>query len=366
MGLLGAAVLATALSTMQPSIVQIAEAATSYTFCSSGCTYSNLQTAINSLPSTGGTIYIKDGQYKWSNTISLKSGTKLIFSSGAYITFTGSDKPAFKGYGVSNVLIKGGSITATYEGVKAIAFWKSTGITVNGTKMQMVQGSNSNAFYCVDCIDVYVSNINAKTATRLIDIKTSTRDASSGLTRNVWIQNNILAYSSIEGIKVNWCKDVHIIGNKVSNTQNNGIDIGFNINSEVKSNTLIKTGMNDAAGIHPDHTKTAVISKNYIETTGSTAIPVYRTKDVQVLDNTIKYAGKEGVSIIDSQDTTSYTKVKSNYIYAPSAQGIYQSPNQYQVEIAYNKLEKIPSGYKAILVIWSNNDSTSVHDNTVI
>src|SRR5881409_2921998 len=114
MGVLVAAVLATALSTTSLNLVQRAEAASSYTFCSSGCTYSNLQTAINALPSTGGTIYIKYGHYTWSNTISLKSGTSLVFSSGAYITFTGSGKPAFKGYGVSNVSIEGGSITAKY------------------------------------------------------------------------------------------------------------------------------------------------------------------------------------------------------------------------------------------------------------
>ena len=365
-GMLAAAILVAALSASPIKVIQRAEAETSYTFCVSGCQYSNLQAAIDSLPSTGGTIYIKDGIYELSNTVLLKSNTKLVFSSGAYITFTGGEKPIFKGYGVNNVSIKGGSITAKYQGGKAIVFMKSQNIVVDGTKIVLVQGRYSSAFFCMDCVDVYVSNINAKYGTRLIDIKTSTRDASSGLTRNVWIKDNVLAYSAVEAIKVNWCKDVHIIGNQVSNTQNNGIDIGFNINSEVKYNSLYKTGMNNAAGIHTDNTRSAVISNNKIDITGSTAIPVYGTKDVQVLSNTIKHAGKAAISIIDSEDTNSYIKVKSNYVYAPKENGIYQSANQDHVEIAYNTLENIPSGYKAIKIIWSDNGTTSVHDNTVL
>jgi hypothetical protein len=308
---------------------------------------------------------IKDGQYTWSNTVSLKSGTNLVFSSGAYITFTGSSKAVLSGNGVSNVSIKGGSITAQYSGVKAIAFYKSTGINVNGTKAVLVQGSNANGFYCQDCIDAYVSNMNIKTATRGIDIKTSTRDASSGLTRNVWVQYNVVDGTAVEGIKINWCKDIHIIGNKVSNTMNNGIDIGFNINSEVTGNTVYKTGL-DGEGIHTDSTNTAVVKDNYVDSAGSTGITVYRATKVDVIGNTVVNAGKNGINSIDTTQPSSYVTIKNNYVKSAALDGIYESPSQYQVEIAYNTVADVASGYQGVRVIWSNNATTSVHDNTVI
>src|SRR6185503_9444524 len=76
--ILAAAILVAALSMAPFKVIQRAEAETSYTFCSTGCQYSNLQTAIDSLPSTGGTIYIKDGTYELSNTVLLKSNTNLV------------------------------------------------------------------------------------------------------------------------------------------------------------------------------------------------------------------------------------------------------------------------------------------------
>src|SRR6185503_1370749 len=211
----------------------------------------------------------------------------------------------------------------------------------------------------------YVSNMNVKSSTRGIDMKTSVRDASSDLSHNIWLENNVIDNTSVEGIKVNWCKDVHIIGNKVSNTANNGIDIGFNINSEVIGNNIYRTGL-DGEGIHTDSTNTALVKDNYVDSTTSTGITVYRATHVDVIGNTVVNAGKTAINIIDSTQPSSYVRVLSNIVKSAGLDGIYESPSQVQVEIAYNTVSEVASGYQGIRVIWSNNPTTSVHDNTVI
>jgi hypothetical protein len=354
-----ASIIALSISNAPP-----AQAATQVTFCASGCDYNNLQKAINLLPSGGGTVIIKDGTYQISSTITLKSDVRLEFSSKAIIKFMGSSKPIFKGTDVVRVTIKGGTIITENSGVKAIAFWDSKSIVVDRTKIQLVKGSNSNAFYCVDCINVYLNYIEAKSASRLVDIKSESR-TTDGKSRNIWIRGGIFDNSAIEGIKVNYSVDVHIIDNKISNTAENGIDIGYNKNSEVKSNRLIRTGVPNGAAIHTDSTRGADVIGNYVDTTGQTAIPVYRAYDVDVIDNTIINAGKQGISVITKSEPSSYVKVSSNHIISPADHGIYVSPSQNHVEISYNTLEGIPDDKKAIL-IGSSNPTVKLFGNKII
>ncbi len=334
------------------------------TFCASGCNYNNLQTAINSLPAGGGKILIKNGDYVMSKTITLKSGTVLEFSSNANIYFRGDSKPVFRGSGVNNVKIIGGDIIAERTGVKAISFTSSSEITVTGTKMTLVQGGNSNGFHCVDCSGVYVSKIDARSATRPIDIIASS-GTTDGKSTKIWIQDSVFDDVSIEGVKINHSKDVHIINNTISNTMDNGIDIGWNLYSEVAHNRLTRTGYPNGAAIHPDSANGADIIYNYIDTTGGTAIPVYRASNINVGENTVIDAGSQAINIITKLEPSSNVKVISNHIISPFSFGIYESPSQVQVEIANNVVEQMPAGIKAILIIWSNNGTTRVYGNVV-
>jgi hypothetical protein len=346
-------------------VTESGSSGTSYTFCALGCDYNNLQTAINSLPSaTVGKISIKACTYVIFNTITLKSNTVLDFADGASIYFRGETKPVFKGTGVNNIEIMGGEIIAERTGVKAFSFYSSSNIKITGTKMILVKGTNSNAFHCVDCNGVYISNIDAKVASRIVDIKSSS-GITDGKSTNIWIQNGTFSDSSIEGIKVNHSTEVHIIGNTVSNTAENGIDIGWNKNSEVAYNHLTKTGYPYGAAIHTDSANGATIVNNYIDTTGGTAIPVYRASNIDVIGNTIIDAGDQGISIITKLEPNSNIKVYSNHIISPAGFGIYESPNQSNIEIAFNTIEQMPSGISAINVIWSGNTTTKVHDNIV-
>ena len=333
------------------------------TFCSSGCDYNNLQTAVNALPIDGGKIYIKDGSYAISSSITLKSGTILDFSSGSSIYFRGDGTPLFKGTGLSNIEIIGGDITAELAGSKAFSFTDSKGIKVTGTRIEMVKGSNSNGFYCLDCMDVYISSINIKSATRLIDIK-SDSGITDGHSSNIWIQNGIFDDSAIEGVRVPWSTNVHILGNTVTNTVDNGIDIGWSENAEIRNNRLTRTGYPYGAAIHTDSANGADVTDNYIDTTGKTAIPVYRASNINVIGNTIINAGDQALSIIAKIEPSSFIKVKSNHIIDSTGIGIYESPEQTQVEIAFNTLEQIPTNILPISIVGSN--PTSINYGNII
>ena len=130
-----------------------------YTFCSSGCKYNNLQTAITAIPA-GGKVYVKDGSYTISTTINLKSNMILEFSSGSSIYFTGNGITLFRGTSISGVQIIGGHITAKLAGVDAFAFYSSKDIKISGTQVQLIKGSFSSAVYCNNCINVSISDVD--------------------------------------------------------------------------------------------------------------------------------------------------------------------------------------------------------------
>ena len=157
---------------------------------------------------------------------------------------------------------------------------------------------------------------------------------------------------------------MHIIGNNVSDCADNGIDIGSNQGTEISSNTITRAGIPNGAAIHTDGANDADLKYNYIDTTGKAGISVYRASNINVIGNTLKNTGTSGVDIISRDEPSSYIKVKSNRIIAPGNYGVYESQNQNQVEISYNKFEQIPPDKKAICVV-SPNPTTTVTGNTI-
>src|SRR5437773_6297492 len=333
-----------------------------YTFCSSGCKYNNLQTAISAIPA-GGKVYVKDGSYTISTTMSLKSNMILEFSSGSSIYFTGDGTTLFKGSSISNVQIIGGDITAKLNGVDALPFYSSKGIKLTGTQVQLIKGDSSSAFYCNNCINVSISDVDFSSATRLIDIKQGAK-VTDGKSSDIWIQNSRFEDSSAECVKVNYSTHVHIIGNDVTDCADNGIDIGSNLDTEIRDNTITRAGMPNGVAIHTDGANDADIIYNHIDSTGKAGISVYRASHINVIGNTLKNTGTIGINMISSEEPSSYIKVKSNQIIAPGSHGVYESPNQNQVEISYNKFQQIPPDKKAVYVV-SPNPTTTVTGNTI-
>ena len=339
---------------------QFGSGAVTYTFCSSGCKYNNLQTAITAIPA-GGKVYVKDGSYTISTTINLKSNMILEFSSGSSIYFTGNGITLFRGTSISGVQIIGGHITAKLAGVDAFAFYSSKDIKITGTQVQLIKGSFSSAVYCNNCINVSISDVDFSSATRLIDIKQGAK-ITDGKSSDIWIQNSRFADASAECVKVNYSTHVHIIGNDVTDCADNGIDIGSNLDTEIRDNTITRAGIPNGVAIHTDNANYATITNNYIDTT-RTGISVYRASHIDAIGNTITKTASNGIDVTPSTDPSSYIKIKSNKIIAPGGIGIYESPNQNQVEISYNTLD-ILLDHRAIYVV-SPNPTTTVFGNII-
>jgi hypothetical protein len=89
-------------------------------------------------------------------------------------------------------------------------------------------------------------------------------------------------------------------------------------------------------------------------------IAVYRASNIEVIGNTVIDAGDHGISVIDKTEPSSNIKVRSNHIISPKGYGIYQSPEQSNVEISFNNLEEIPSlpvyipGYNPTTIVYGN------------
>ena len=333
--------------TLCPTILLIGQVnppqpSTTLTFCSSGCDYNNLQTAIDSLPTTTvGKVYVKSGTYSLSSTINLHSDMVLEFATDAYIKVS-NGIPLLRGHNVQNVTIINPTITATVEGVKAISFSNSVGIEVQGGSITLLKGGDSSAVSCVDCSNVLINNTNLQTASRLVEIIGTSDLTSNGLCNNIWIINGTFHDSSIEGIKVNYCNNVHVNANTISDTNDNGIDVGYSI-SEVRGNTITRGGVPHGSGIHTDSARGSEIYENVIIDSGGAGIIVYRASNINIHDNIIENAGigvpsGNGISIVSDEDPSYNIKVVHNIIQNPSGHAIYISNGQKIESLANDSL----------------------------
>jgi hypothetical protein len=319
---------------------------TTLTFCSSGCDYNNLQTAIDALPTTTvGKVYVKSGTYSLSSTINLHSDMVLEFASDAYIKVS-NGIPLLRGNNVQNVTIINPKIAATVGGVKAISFSNSVGIEVQGGSIALLKGGDSSAVSCVDCSNVLIDNADLQTASRLVEIIGTSDLTYNELCNNIWIINGTFHDSSIEGIKVNYCNNVHVNGNTISDTNDNGIDVGFSI-SEVRGNTITRGGVPGGSGIHTDSARGSEIYENVIIDSGPDGITVYRASNINIYYNIIDNAGIDdpsgnGISIIGDEDPSYNIKVVHNIIHNPSGHAIYISYDQKIESLANNSLWEIP------------------------
>jgi parallel beta-helix repeat protein len=321
------------------------------TFCSSGCDYNNLQTAIDALPTTTvGKVYVKSGTYSLSSTINLHSDMVLEFASDAYIIVS-NGIPLLRGDNVHNVTIINPKITATVEGVKAISFSNSVGIEVQGGSITLLKGGDSIGVSCIDCSNILIDNADLQTASRLVEIIETSNLTYNGLCNNIWIINSTFHDASIEGIKVNYCDNVHVNGNTISHTNDNGIDVGYSI-SEVRGNTITRGGVPHGSGIHTDSARGSEIYENVIIDSGQAGIIVYRASNINIYGNVIENAGisipsGNGISVINDegdggQHPSVNINIVDNIIQKPSGQAIYISDGQKVESLANNSLLDIP------------------------
>lgn len=312
-----------------------------YTFCETGCDYSDLQSALDSSQEPQDRILIKDGTYLLGSPIDIRSHTTLEFSKGARITYFGpSGSSVFQGHSVENVAIANSRIAAIYGGISAFNFTSSNRINVTGGEISLVKGENSTAFYCRDCRDILLSRVTFSNASRLVDIKTSS-DTLDGNSSNIWIQDGSFASSSIEAIKVNYSYNVYVTGNQISNSNNNSIDIGYDVHSVVRNNTIQDGGIPNGSAIHTDSAQDVFISENIIYGSGSAGVTVYRASYVNILNNTIVCPSENGIAIISTAEPSANIRVTHNRIQNAVEHAVFVSAGQQFIGIHDNNIEHV-------------------------
>jgi len=323
-------------ATSQPPCFDFTPSAVSYTFCSAGCNYNNLQTALNALPAGGGTIKIKNVNNVAGN-YNVPSNTIIEFESNARLTITTSN-PVFNIDNKQNVKILNAYVTTTHSGVKMVDCMSSSWITVDGGKAVLVKGSGSTVMYADSCSDLIFKNFDGRTATRIVDFGT-VAGPRDGTCDNVWVYNVRAQDSSIEGIKINHCDNVYIWNNHVQDTADNGMDIGFNLNADIRHNTVVRGGVPDGVGIHTDQTDTALIYNNTFDQSGGSAISVCGANGVTARQNTMTNSNSTSIVIIKCNSgltSSTNTTIEGNIITNSGAAGIYVTTNQANTVIKNN------------------------------
>ncbi|TLY02117.1 MAG: HYR domain-containing protein [Thaumarchaeota archaeon] len=323
-------------ATSQPPCFDFTPSAVSYTFCSAGCNYNNLQTALNALPTGGGTIKIKNVNNVAGN-YNVPSNTIIEFESNARLTIT-TGNPVFNIDNKQNVKILNAYVTTTHSGVKMVDCMSSRWITIDGGKAVLVKGSGSTLMYADSCSDLIFKNFDGRTATRIVDFGT-VAGPRDGTCDNVWVYNVRAQDSSIEGIKINHCDNVYIWNNHVQDTADNGIDIGFNLNTDIRHNTVVRGGVPNGVGIHTDQTDTALIYNNTFDQSGGSAISVCGANGVTARQNTMTNSNSTSIVIIKCNSgltSSTNTTIEGNIITNSGAAGIYVTTNQANTVIKNN------------------------------
>jgi hypothetical protein len=314
-----------------------------YTVCSTGCDFSDLQKAIDRLHKPENKILVKEGEYQVVRAINVWSHTNLEFAAGAKITYLGAEnKSIFRGNKATNIEIVNPQIivSGSNTGIKAFSFTSSSRINITGAEVSLNKGGGSVGFYCRDCTDVAISGMNMSEASRLIDIGTSSQ-INNGKSSNIWILDGKFGSSSIEGIKVNFSERVYIIRNNISNTNDNAVDIGYSAFCIVRDNRIENGGVPGGSGVHTDSASSAEIFGNFVNGTGEAAITVYRATGINIMNNTIMNPGSVGIAIITTEEPSSSIRAKHNIIGKSQDSAIFVSPNQRDVVLSDNEFAKL-------------------------
>lgn len=293
------------------------------------------QAAINSLPTSGGTVTVPAGRYMIdaSRPISMRSNTRLQMDPMAELDVIPNGLSRYyviKAWKVSNVEIVGGSIVGdrvkhtgtTGEWGFGINITASTDVTVRGTKISncwgdgiwigamgtvpnIVVSSNITINGVVStnnrrqglsigpAHDVYIvnstfSNSNGTLPQAGIDIEPQTQ----GTTANIRLENNILSGSKGNGLEVHsHVSGLVVKGNTIKGNYGFGVDTGSPNVVDVDGNLITQNGLAGVAITGTSHdvnvTNNTLTFNNtrYISVTATGKGGVSR--DLQVSKNTI-------------------------------------------------------------------------------
>jgi len=215
--------------------------------------FNDIQSAIDSLQSTGGSVYVRDGTYHIDSTIALYSNLRLLFSKGAELILD-SDIIAVEMDNVENVEIIGLNLdlnnkNETNAGIRIANNSKNILLTKAQIKngAQLGIGIYSSSFVNIE--RSYINNVEesaiyAEQSSHLIIENNKIENIQSGkgiefsTVSQSKIINNFIENCGSDGIHLLSSDHIQVIGNHCKNNADNGIALKTNSSSNLISNNL--------------------------------------------------------------------------------------------------------------------------------
>lgn len=240
--------------------------------------FADIQEAINSLPSTGGTVYIKEGTYNIIQTITLnKNNISLVGVGNGTIIKANSDINAIEAISKTNLTIEnlaiiGNSSTGAFTG---------NGIFFDGCNDSLIK----NCWISLNNSGIYLRNSSTRLIlTENIIFSNTESGIECDTTINCIFSNNVIYSNSLRGMDLQISSTTCIIsGNIITLNTSNGILITGSYNI-FKGNVITSNG---ASGITTSGGDKNIISGNVINSNTGRGILLQLTTTDNIISGNI-------------------------------------------------------------------------------
>ena len=306
-----------------------------------------IQAAINSLPTSGGTVVIPAGKYMINalKSINLRSHVRLQLDPSAQLVAIPNSSERYyivRAYKVNNVEIVGGQIIGDRANHKGSTGEWGYGINITASKNVNVRNVRvSNAWGDGLLIGASGSGSTVVPSTDVtIDNVVSTNNRRQGLSilpsQRVYIVNSTFSNTNgtkpeagidVEPQKQGTVKDLRIEKSVFSGNRGNGIEVRHNVSNLVITGNTIKS--NNGFGIYTDSPSYGRISSNTITLNGLDGVGLLKTThDFSLTNNTMTY-----------NSTRYYTqRGLSVYTLGSSSRDLQVDSTTYRISISGNTL----------------------------
>ena len=309
------------------------------------------QAAIDSLPSSGGTITVPAGTYMIDalRSINLRSHVHLQLSTGAQlVAIPNSSQRSYviKAWRVTDVEISGGAVVserAKHQGTTGewgfgIDILASSKVYVHDLKVSdcwgdgLYIGAIGSGSSVVKSTDVTVRNVVSNNNRR--------QGLSFGPVQRVYVVNSTFSNTNgtkpqagidIEPSTQGSAKDIRIEGSHVTGNAGSGIEVQPNVSGVVVKWTTIKG--NNGFGIYSNAASGMTFAGNFITENWLFGISMRSTShDVKILDNKITYNSTRGF----------YAHNKSIYTLISGARDLEVVSTTWNIQVAGNTISPTP------------------------
>jgi parallel beta-helix repeat protein len=325
-----------------------------------------INSAITSLPSGGGVIYLAEGTYTVDGSISLPSNVKLMgagsgtvikfkntLGAGTFQMIVNSDTTNGNDHiTVSDLKLDGNKANNATGTDRGIVFTKvGGGATAVGATITRVWAENFN--------DSGIQLAGAS-AYSVISENTVTGNTGPGILINtstkISVTGNVATSNGGNGaIWIFTSTNVNVSGNTSNNNTNHGIYISTNSsNNTISGNTSNSNGGN---GIGMAFTVTNNnVTGNNTASNANTGINLDTASGNTVIGNTVASAGNFGISMAN---TSSNNVISDNNITASSTHGINIASSSINNAVTNNRIADVATGTSDGIRIASNNNTIS-------